>query len=265
MTSSTPGTDTGASTSCTQAITGTAPPPAAADLSITKTAPADVLPGGTVRHTLTVANHGPAAARDVQVTDALPSSLTVTCPAGTLPAGHSRTFRLTGRVSPGTPAGAVFKNCATAVSTTPDHHLANNGSCTTTTVRRPVDVAITKTGPATATRGQQITYTLTAANRGGTTSRGTLVSDVFPRELAVTRVPAGCTLAGRTLTCPLGSLAPGTARTFRVTATVLTARGGPAVANCATVYTTTAETNLANNASCVQAFVSLEEEVPVTG
>ena len=277
-TTSTPVTNSEESTSCTQAIVGPRPP--SADISLTKTGPAAVQAGGSVRHTITVTNHGPGAAHDVMVTDALPASLTVTgasagctksgraltCPAGTIAAGHTRTFRVSVRVSAGAAAGSSVKNCATAVSTTPDSDLSNNGSCVSMIVRRgPVtNVAVTKTGPGTAAPGQQVTYTITAVNRSRATARATLVSDVFPDELTVTRVPAGCTLSRRTLTCALGQLPAGATRTFRVTATVPRLSRGSAIGNCASVYTTTTEYSLADNAYCVQTLVA-QEEVPVTG
>lgn len=266
---STPETDYEDNSDCAETIVGTAPP--ATNVSITKLAPATAIQGHAVRYTLTVVNHGTVAAHHVVVTDVFPGEVTVTgvphrctlvgrtltCPVGTIAAGATRTFMVKARVSAQAAAGLVIEDCAAVESTTRDSHLGNNKSCAATTVkRRPVtDVAITKTGPATAPPGGQINYLLTVTNRSRVTAHATVVSDVFPDELTITGVPRGCMLAGRTLICPVGPLAAGASAAFTVTATVHQVPGGSAIGNCAVVYTATTETRLASNASCAQVIV----------
>src|SRR5204863_6631537 len=57
-----------------------------ADLSIAKTGDAEVVAGGGFDYTLTIANAGPSDAADVEVTDTLPTGVTVadeiTAPSG---------------------------------------------------------------------------------------------------------------------------------------------------------------------------------------
>ena len=48
----------------------------AADLALTKSAPASVVPGNPLAWTLTVTNNGPAASNGAQVTDTLPAGVT---------------------------------------------------------------------------------------------------------------------------------------------------------------------------------------------
>ncbi|WP_205696953.1 DUF11 domain-containing protein [Conexibacter sp. SYSU D00693] len=84
-----------------------------ADLRVTKTSdPASARPGATVAYRLAVANDGPAAAKDVVLSDPLPAGLsfvdassgctvdegTVTCRLGTLAAGASREVVVTATV-----------------------------------------------------------------------------------------------------------------------------------------------------------------------
>lgn len=80
-------------------------------------------------------------------------------------------------------------------------------------------------------------------------------------------MPGGCRLAGRTLSCAIGTLRGGAVRTFLVSATVRPHAGpGTVTGNCAAVYTTATETGLSNNASCLQTAVTTGPPIiPVTG
>jgi uncharacterized repeat protein (TIGR01451 family) len=258
-------------------------PPVPANLSVVKTGPADVRPGGTITYTFTVANHGPGRARDVVVNDVLsdefsaitgvPSGCTladrtITCTIGTLAAGRSRTFTVTATVSAAATPGTEVQDCATVSATTPQTDDSHNESCTQTeVVTTPppppptrVNVAITKSGPATTTPDGTATYTETVANHGPVGAQDTVVSDVFPAELTVIGVPSGCALADRTITCTVGTLAADASKTFTETARV-SADAAPesVVENCATVESSTPDSDLADNGSCTPATV---ESVP---
>ncbi|MCW2813230.1 MAG: conserved repeat domain protein, partial [Nocardioides sp.] len=134
-----------------------------AGVSIVKTVDkTQAAPGDTVTYTLTVTNAGPAGARDVVVTDALPAGTTyaaasaaggactqagpdVTCELGTVPAGTTRVVTITATVDPVTaaPSGtghqldvtkvetnvaAPAATAATATATCPSGYLATDGS-----------------------------------------------------------------------------------------------------------------------------------------
>jgi len=117
-----------------------APPVATqADLSWTMTAspPADGVldPGDSFDYTITVTNHGPSNARDVAVTDWLPSPLSfvssaagctasgqdVTCPTvGSMAPAATRSFRFTVKLDPAyTGDGSDLGNMGSVVTTTP--------------------------------------------------------------------------------------------------------------------------------------------------
>jgi large repetitive protein len=166
---------------------------------------------------------------------------------------------VTTRASAHAAAESVIENCAAAETTTPDCDLAREGSCTSATVATApaTRVAVIKTGPGTVSRGGQVAYTLTVTNRSAVVARETVLGDVFVDGVAVTGVPHGCTLDGATLTCAIGRLPGGAARTFRVTATAgQHLQPGTVIENCGTVYTSTAEADLADNGACVQTVVS---------
>ena len=52
-------------------------PDPVADVAVVKTGPAQVTSGGTITYTLTVTNHGPSTAADVELVDSLPSGVMV--------------------------------------------------------------------------------------------------------------------------------------------------------------------------------------------
>jgi uncharacterized repeat protein (TIGR01451 family)/fimbrial isopeptide formation D2 family protein len=135
-----PGDNTGTSTTTVSAD---------ADLEISKTADDDTpLPGQTVTYTLTVTNHGPAGATDVLATDTLPpgvtfvsadpdctrSGATVTCDAGDLADGESRSFDIAVKVDAvGGPFNANNKHF-TNVSKLEEQISLNRGETRTVSV-----------------------------------------------------------------------------------------------------------------------------------
>lgn len=254
--------------------------PAKADVQVTKSGPATVQSDGTATYTLDVVNHGPGPAEDVTVQDPVSTDLadvststsgcsvtgtpvtTLDCALGTMADGEVRQITITARVKPGVPPLTVIDNCGTVYTSTPETDTANNESCTETAVEIPppavqTDVEVVKTGPPTAAPGDTVTYTVIVTNRSTTAAHDVVLGDVLGSLGTLTgTLPAGCTQSGRTLTCAIGTLAPGDSRTFTVTATVAAdAADGDALPNCAAVGTATRETDETNNESCVQTIV----------
>jgi len=129
--------------------------PAAADLSLTKTAfPNTVFTGKTLTYTLNVVNNGPNTASTVEVSDPLPAGTTfVSCATtlgacgpvpvvgtngtvrvevGDMPASSSAIITIVVNVT--APGGSTVTDTATVTSNTPDANLANNSSSVTTIV-----------------------------------------------------------------------------------------------------------------------------------
>src|SRR5262249_8606593 len=76
---------------------------------------------------------------------------------------------------------------ATVGSAVTDPDPSNNASTAQTPVNTQADVAVTKTvTPATATVGDTVTYTITAANLGPNQATGVVLTDVLPAGLAST-------------------------------------------------------------------------------
>jgi uncharacterized repeat protein (TIGR01451 family) len=126
---------------------GAPPPPANADLALTKAdSPDPVAVGGRLTYTIAVSNTGPSRAQAVTVADSLPPSTTlvgatitqgscsgtttITCTVPSLERGAAATITIA--VTP--TAGGPLSNTASVSASTPDPNGANNTATTTTTV-----------------------------------------------------------------------------------------------------------------------------------
>jgi uncharacterized repeat protein (TIGR01451 family) len=221
-----------------------------ADVSITKTldTAGPYFHGQSVTYTLTVANAGPAAATNIDVTDT-PANLTITgvsgacaalpCTIASLASGANTNITVTATiVAPG-----AFDNSADANADETDPNGANNTDNTGNggTAAASADVSITKTldtaGPYY--EGQSVTYTINVANAGPSTATGIDVTDT-PANLTITGVSGACA----SLPCTIASLAAGANTNVTVTATII-APG--AFDNSADANADEADPNSANN------------------
>ncbi|MCL2463680.1 MAG: hypothetical protein FWF28_01230, partial [Micrococcales bacterium] len=213
-----------ANNTATAGVTTTAPQ---ADVRVTKTGPAAVVPGQSISWTVTATNFGPSDAAGVVVTDTVPdgvSNLTalttrgtcqppagqvIACPVGTLVsggpgvAGAAAAVTITGIVAAdaaGSPAGTLV-NTASATATTADPAPGNNSAQASTTLTPQVDLAVAKTATRTTlpnAAGQPVTYTIAVTNNGPSAARNVTVTDLVPLVLglgpgAVTTTAAGGT------------------------------------------------------------------------
>src|SRR6185369_3678229 len=110
--------------------------------------------------------------------------------------GESKTIRVTVKAD----AEGQLTHCATA-SAVPQ-------VCITTLVGRP-QLAITKTGPATAQLGQDVTYTVVVQNTGKTVAKNVVVTDTVPDGLSSPDDK-------RELSFPIGDLEPGGSKSIPV-------------------------------------------------
>ena len=236
---------------------------AVADLSIAKTGPATVAAGGAVSYSLDVSNGGPSTATSVSVSDTLPAGVSfvsasgtgwtcgqaagvVTCTRASLTTGAAPTITI--NVTAPAAAGSLV-NTATVSAGTTDPDLTNNTDQITTTVTALADLAITKTGPATATAGSTIAYSLSVSNLGPSTAASVSVTDTLPAGVSfVSASGTGwtCGEAVGIVTCTRPSIGAGsTAPTITVD---VTAPAGPgSLVNTATVSAATSDPDLTNN------------------
>jgi len=116
------------------------------------------------------------------------------------------------------------------------------------------DLALTKTGPPSASVGSNITYSLTVTNNGPGVATGvTLIDPLPPNVTFVSATPTAGTCGGTaTVTCNLGSLANGAGATV---ALVVQAAGGT-VTNVASVTGNEAESAPSNNRASADTVIN---------
>ena len=260
------------------------PDPQTSVVEVSKHGPAEAHAGGTASYTVDVTNHGPDDAAGVIVTDPVDLSLgsivalpddcvldggTITCLAGDLAVGQTKTFTITVMLAAGIAPGTELTNCASATSDLDELEQEPISSCSQTVILDPAArLAITKTAPRQAHPGAAISYPLSVKNHGPAAAANVVIKDPVQSSLVtVTSLPSDCSIVGATVTCALGTVAAG--ETERLTIEV---RVGADVAdhtvigNCAAVYSTTddLDLDLDDAQSCVNTIVS-RPFVPVTG
>jgi len=250
------------------------PATTSADLSVTKTGPANAPAGGTVTYTLTVTNGGPDTAIGATLFDATPAGLTFAsasapcttgspCVLGDIASGASVTVTATFVIDPNA-SGAVV-NTATIGSSTPDPNALNNDSSVSTTIVAGAtfaDLSVTKTGPANVAPGSTVTYSIAVVNNGPDAAVNAMLSDPTPAGLSFLSASAPCSSG---FPCALGTLASGAGVTVVATFAVSPSASGT-VTNTATVGSDTSDPDAANSSSTattVIAGVPPVESLPV--
>jgi uncharacterized repeat protein (TIGR01451 family) len=179
-----------------------------ADLAVGKQAAVNpAVVGGALTCTLTITNHGPVAAENIVLTDALPSGVTfISASPGCSAAGNSTIactrFRLDNQdtvaftitVTAPVTVGQIT-NTVTVTAATPDPDLANNVATEIIQVSAEADLGIAKSDdPDLVLVGGLLTYTLVVTNHGPDIAGGVVLSDALP---------AGTRYAGRLLSLPM--------------------------------------------------------------
>jgi uncharacterized repeat protein (TIGR01451 family) len=256
----------------------------ATDMAVTASGPSsvDVSAGSTTAtYTITLINNGPNAAQGVVLSDTLPAGSTFVSmtPAGGNPdtftlsqsggtatetatanivSGSSDTFTLVVSAPAGLANGAAFNNTSSVSAQNPDPNTANNSFTVTGSVvnNNPnADLAVTISGPATASEGGTVTYNITVTNAGPAAASGamltsTLASILNYKSAAVSQ--GTFTVSGGVVTFSLGTIAAN----GKVTASV-TAQAGEdgSTSNTAAVSSSSPDPNTTNNnASATTSF-----------
>jgi uncharacterized repeat protein (TIGR01451 family) len=188
--------------------------------------------GETVRFTVTVANNGPSAATNIEVTDQLPAGLTFVnattsqgvydettgvWTVGDVADGGSATLTIFAQVT----APASVTNLATVTSAVFDPDTNNNGSSATVTPKQS-DLSLSKTVDNAAPNvGDTVTFTLTLTNSGPDTATGVQVTDQLPAGLTfISANPSAGTYDSVTGIWNVGDVLSGTPATITIVATV---------------------------------------------
>ncbi|MBC8988471.1 DUF11 domain-containing protein, partial [Pedobacter sp. N36a] len=190
--------------------------------------------GSNVVFTVVATNNGPSPGTGITVTDLLPAGYTYvssTPPAGTtyvsgtglwtigtLGNGASSTLTITATVN----ATGAYANTATITGTENDPTPGNNTSTSTPVPTATTDLSISKTvNNASPYVGNQVIFTLTAANAGPSNATGVIVNDLLPSGYTfVSAAPSTGTYTSGTGVWAIGNLINGANATLAITATV---------------------------------------------
>ncbi len=212
---------------------GTEIPPAA-DLGVTKTAPATVPAGAELTYLLEVVNNGPSPANGVTLTDTLPKGVVfvsadpacgnvadvVTCAVGTLAVSESHSYEVTVEV-PFALGGSMLTNSVVVGGNEGDLVTENDSDQATTTVDPAADLTIAKTAGG-ATAGGTASWTIAVQNKGPSAAQA-IVKDALPAGTSfrsATPSQGSCGASGAELTCDLGVLPVGGSAQISVLANV---------------------------------------------
>ncbi len=266
----------------TAAATSTASPQA--DLSLTKSATSPVIPGQNVTYSLTIANQGPSDAATVVVTDPAPtgvsltavtatpagfrctiSSNQLTCSSNSVPNGYRDTVSVTGAVD-ASATGSVM-NTATIASATADPTAGNNSASVTSTLSPQADVGVTLTGPTDPIiAGTLASFQLQLVNNGPSTATGVVATGQVPPGMIPVIGSSGgaCTVSSGTVTCVIGTMAPGKTITIPLKATADPTQPAGPDSGSAIVGATTPDPVSANNSSTVSMTIATSADLAVT-
>ena len=244
---------------------------AQADLQITKTGPASTTPNQTITYTINYTNNGPSPATSVVISDPTPpgiawvsnSGACVTafpCSIGTVNAGQSGTITAMFFV-PSNYTGTSISNTASILSPVNDPTTGNNSSTVVTNVAQTADVAVTKTGPPSASPGGNVVYTITVTNNGPSSAGSVVVSDTTPAGLTFSSNSGACVTP---YPCNLGTLTSGQSVTITTTYSVPSNYSGPSITNTASVTSGASDSNGANNNSTVVTPVLSQADLAIT-
>jgi uncharacterized repeat protein (TIGR01451 family) len=217
-------------------------------LSIHKTADdASVSAGDRIGFTVTVANAGPGAAHNIQVSDALPSNsgldfaiadqsdpgvcslngakTQLSCSKDSLDAGSSFSAHV---VSPTTPATCGPVDNTAIVTASND----DGGSDSASVVVACPDVKVAKTADAaTINAGETAAFTIVVSNVGSGIARNVSLNDPLPAGISWSEDSLDCSIAAGALNCSFGDLSPEASRTVHLT-------GATKSADCRTLHNT---------------------------
>ncbi len=264
-----------------------------ADLQILKSGPGTICAGDLANafFTVTVRNNGPSVATNVQVSDLLnsiftPSSATLitpsglctysgqqlSCSLGSLSVGQSVTIQYPVRVFSNVPAQFNVPNTAFVTGSISDPISANNNSTAFTNICATADIAVIKTGPATATAGVgTYTYQLQVSNLGNSNAVNVAIDDEVPIVFSVVGTPTAtnggvCTLlaAPQTYRCSWPQVfVPNQSEFVTITFTIPSTVTAATYTNCANASSTVTDPNLTNNRNCVQTAVNVQADLVV--
>ena len=205
------------------------------DIHVDKTADnSPISAGDTASFTMTVSNAGPGIARNVTLTDLLPSGVTwsdnspfcsiassvLTCSFGDLASGASAAVTISGTTDK-SDCGVIPNTASVAASNESAADAADNSDSAAITVNC-AQITIAKTADTgTVSAGDQIGFTVTVTNNGAGKAYDVSVSDLLPAGFTWTISPAsaGWAINGAYLTYYAAQMASSGTSSVHIVAT----------------------------------------------
>jgi uncharacterized repeat protein (TIGR01451 family) len=212
------------------------------------------------------------------VESATTSGAGTTAATTNFPASQGKTYKITDAMASGSPskiaeyvqsvkctdsAGNTAPTGGTAGNWTLDIAAATAYTCNVTNASSADLEASKSASPSTAVPGENETYTLTAKNKGPSPANEATISDPLPSELSFVSADPGCTFAGGTVTCAIGSLDPGATKSFKVV-TKVAGSVDHRIKNTATVHSVTSDPDPKNNESTIETPVGPKADLEMT-
>jgi uncharacterized repeat protein (TIGR01451 family) len=180
-------------------------------------------PGQLIPYTITVVNHGPSAASDVDVKDLVPPGLNLAgmttsqgacvnaiCQLGAVGVSETVVITALATLADGIAPGTALTNTAVLFTDTPDPAPDNNQDGETVVAGPIAFLRLQKsTAVVTITPNSFVTYTFVVDNLGPDIAQRVVLTDLMPEgfEFVQTTHPAGCAMAAElVLVCPIGRM-----------------------------------------------------------
>ncbi len=201
-------------------------------LVVEKLGPTKSYSGDIIIYTIKITNIGNETAYNITLEDNLDPNLILvsTTPSGnqsdgkivwslgTLSKDEVFTVFVTAKVKDGVPNGTRLVNTAVAIWEDEDGGLYTNSSTWITTVYTLPVIDITKIGPSSASPGQEIEYTISITNLGGTPAYNINVSDILPPGTSyVSASPTPSAIGSAYVNWTIAELLPGQNVVIRLT------------------------------------------------
>jgi uncharacterized repeat protein (TIGR01451 family) len=253
------------------------------DLTVTKVPDtAAVSSTDVIGFTITVNNGGAGQAKNVMLTDTLPtnpglswsespdntqcmiSGGALSCNFGTIHSGGSKSVHISSPTTANT-CGTVSNTASASASN--EANTGNNSGTGSVTVNCP-DLKVEKVAdPPPYNAGSPIGFTITVSNIGAGTAKNVNLSDPLPNNPGMTWSEApdntSCTISGTgVLTCNFGTMASGTTKFVHVTSPTTPANCGP-VSNTATASASNEKANALANNTATASIVLADVTAPV--
>jgi uncharacterized repeat protein (TIGR01451 family) len=260
-----------------------------ADITVSKTGPAQAAADTDVSYTVTVSNLGPMTATNITLNDNVPSGMifvsvtpsatctgptlgVVSCTIASLAANNDAIFTFVFHIPPGTPPGTSFTNIVSVSSPDDASEENNTASAVTSTPPAPQsDAFIMKSGPSSAGPDTDVAYTISVTNGGPDPATPLSWQDTLPGTMTFVSLnqssgPTMTCTPGTTVSCSLSPFPAGQTATFTLTGHIPAGtQPGTTFANTATVTTQNDPEPDNNSASTTLSISAADVSIVKTG